>query len=122
MQIQGKSTAIRAGWNAGTRRGRPREGLYRGESRSVIAQLTGIPRPVVSAILNGKRGCSLSTGVVLARALSVPIERLERDLRTARDRREGKNRPQAPSRGREVVIPSLPASAPMGRPLRSAVA
>ena len=40
-------------------------------------------RPAISGILSGKRGCSLTTGIYLARALGVSVERLERDLRTA---------------------------------------
>lgn len=90
METHNKSAPIHAGWNP-TRetRGRPRDGLYIQSSRTFISQVTGIPRPTISAILNGRRGCSLSKGLCLAGALGISTERLERDLKVVRARRKG---------------------------------
>lgn len=97
------------------RRGRPPEGLYRHVSRSYVAAVTGLSRPVVSGILNGRRGISGERLILLAGVLCISPHQLNSDLRNIRAARESAARAKATGcRGMTITLP--PSSGPTGAP------
>ena len=62
------------------------EGLYPEVNRTALQELTGIDSTALGRIFRGERGCPNRKLGPLARALGVPMERLEQTLRLTREK------------------------------------
>jgi transcriptional regulator with XRE-family HTH domain len=85
-------------------KGREPTGLYPSKSRLQLSRITGINRSVISGILNGRRGCSSTSLILLAKALVISPERLARELALIR----GRVSPKRPKTPKKTKTPKRP--------------